>query len=91
MCVIFRVHLLKLVTETKEGLRVEAAKGESLGGILLWFPGNVIEVSQGRAAVSSPKSQKKTGLGVGFRVLVLDKLLLSIAPLAASLVGTFRI
>lgn len=52
--------------ETKEGLRVEAkglrveeAKGESLGGTLLWFPRNVIKVSQGRAAISSSKSQKK--------------------------------
>lgn len=45
--------------DTKEGLRVEAATGESRGGILLWFPRNVTEVSQGERLLAHRKVRKK--------------------------------
>ena len=47
-------------------------------------------MSQGRAAVSSLGSQRKGGLGDRLRGLAQDELLLLIAPLVASLVGTLK-
>ena len=35
-------------SETKEGLRVEGATGESLGGALLWLFSNIIRKSEPR-------------------------------------------
>ena len=47
-------------SETTEGLTVGEVTRQSLGGALLWLPRSYREgVSQGGAAVTSPRSQRK--------------------------------
>ena len=50
----------------------------------------VTEMCQGRAAVGSPESQRKEGLGDRFRGLAGNELTFPAAPLVASVVRTLR-
>ena len=92
--VILRVRSLKLGTvKQRKGLR-KKNQCESLGGAALAHWGSevtVTGVSQGRAAVSSLRTQRKGGLGERIRAIAQDNLPLPSATLVASLTGPLRV
>ena len=94
---IFRVCLLKLGTEKPEGLRIEEAIRERLGGAALSLQKHLgknslgKEVSSGGATVSSLGSERKGGLGDRFWELAQGQAATAHCSLVASLVWTFRI
>ena len=79
-------------SETKEGLRVEDAGRESLGGALLWLSRNTVEKkwAKERLLLVHWKVRERS-LGDGFRGWVQDELLLPIAPLVVSLLGILSV